>query len=50
MCNKNLKLIYCKNVKVRLFEKNNNINPKQKAKGKEKRKKKKKKLGKGTLI
>ena len=34
MCNKNLKLIYCKNVKVRLFEKNNNINPKQKAKEK----------------
>ena len=45
MCYKNLKLIYCKNVKVRLFEKNNNINPKQKAK-----ERKKKKLGKGTLI
>ena len=35
MCNKNLMLIYCKNVKVRLFEKkNNNNNPKQKAKHK----------------
>ena len=34
MCNKNLKLIYCKNVKFRLFKKNNNNNPKQKAKHK----------------
>ena len=34
MCNNNLKLIYCKNVKVRLFEKNDNNNPKQKEKHK----------------
>ena len=31
---KNLMLICCKNVKVRLFEKNNNNNPKHKAKHK----------------